>query len=250
MGVAAPIIGNEINFVNIDFSFSVKEIEKSFFPGGLRLFNDVQLQGYALNSYPNDKLKSVGVSKGFPKGPKILIIPGTGLGLSILNNEKSLATEAGHLNIPNASDEIQSLLENFKKENKRTATFEDLLSGKGISYIYGFLSQESNHNHSNEDILNNVRNDVFCDETKKILINIFAIFAKYTALITGSTGGVYLAGSLSESLLKDDHFSEFRNIFEESKKMNKYLSNIPVFLIKDNDLGFMGALEVYKNEII
>ncbi|MFL2820578.1 MAG: glucokinase [Alphaproteobacteria bacterium] len=31
LGVAAPIIGNEINFVNIDFSFSVKEIEKSFF---------------------------------------------------------------------------------------------------------------------------------------------------------------------------------------------------------------------------
>ena len=92
MGVAAPIIGNEINFVNIDFSFSVKEIEKSFFPGGLRLFNDVQLQGYALNSYPNDKLKSVGVRKSFPKGPKILINPGTGLGLSILNNGKSLAT--------------------------------------------------------------------------------------------------------------------------------------------------------------
>ena len=250
MGVAAPIIGNEINFVNIDFSFSVKEIEKSFFPGGLRLFNDVQLQSYALNSYPNDKLKSVGVRKSFPKGPKILINPGTGLGLSILNNGKSLATEAGHLNIPNTSDEIQNLLENFKKENKRTATFEDLLSGKGISYIYGFLSQDYDHNYSNEDILNNVTDDAFCDETKILLIKILSIFAKYTALITGSSGGVYLAGSLSKSLLKDNDFSEFRNIFEESKKMDKYLSNIPVFLINEKDLGYMGALEVCKNEII
>tara|TARA_Y100000748_G_C15417706_1_gene458030 strand:+ start:286 stop:1038 length:753 start_codon:yes stop_codon:yes gene_type:complete len=250
LGVAAPIIGDKINFVNIDFSFSIKEIEKSFFSGGLRLFNDVQLQGYALNNYPNDKLKSVGGNKNFPQGPKILIIPGTGLGLSILNNGKSLATEAGHLNIPNMSHEIQNLLENFKNENKRAATFEDLLSGKGISYIYGFLSQDNNHNYSNEDILNNVRDNAFCGETKKILINIFAIFAKYTALITGSTGGVYLAGSLSESLLKDNNFSEFRNIFEESKKMDKYLSNIPIFLIKENDLGFMGALEVCKNEFI
>ena len=140
MGVAAPIIGNEINFVNIDFSFSAKKIEKSFFPGGLKLFNDVQLQGYALNNYPNDKLKTVGGNKNFPQGPKILIIPGTGLGVSILNNGKSLATEAGHLNIPNMSHEIQNLLENFKKKNNRAATFEDLLSGKGISYIYGFLS--------------------------------------------------------------------------------------------------------------
>ena len=51
-------------------------------------------------------------------------------------------------------------------------------------------------------------------------------------------------------LLKDNDFSEFRNIFEESKKMDKYLSNIPVFLINEKDLGYMGALEVCKNEII
>ena len=250
MGVAAPTIDNEINFVNIDFSFNTKVIEKKFFPRGLRLFNDVQLQCYALNNYPENKLKSVGGNKNFPQGPKILIIPGTGLGLSILINGESIATEAGHLNIPNISDEIENLLEDFKKENKRIATFEDLLSGKGISYIYSFLSQDYDHNYSNEDILNNDKDDPFSGETKILLIKIFAIFAKYTALITGSSGGVYFAGSLSESLLKDKDFSEFRDTFEESKKMDKYLSNIPVFLINEKDLGYMGALEVCKNEII
>ena len=115
------------------------------------------------------------------------------------------------------------------------ATFEDLLSGKGISYIYGFLSQDYDHNYSNEDILNNVTDDAFCDETKILLIKIFAIFAKYAALITGSSGGVYLAGSLSKSLLKDNDFSEFRNIFEVSKFLysptpdkNDILSNTPL----------------------
>jgi len=225
-------------------------MEKSYFPGGLRLFNDVQLQCYALINYPKNKLKSVGNNKNFPQGPKILIVPGTGLGLSILINGESIATEAGHLNIPNISDEIDHLLVDFKRENKRIATFEDLLSGKGISYIYSFLSQDYDHNYSNEDILNNVTDNPFCDETKIFLIKIFAIFAKYTALIIGSSGGVFLAGSLSESLLKDDDFSGFRDIFQESKKMDKYLSNIPVFLISEKDLGYMGALEVCKNEII
>ena len=130
------------------------------------------------------------------------------------------------------------------------ATFEDLLSGKGISYIYGFLSQDYDHNYSNEDILNNDKNDPLYRETKTFLIKIFAVFAKYTSLIIGSSGGVYLAGSLSESLLKDNDFLEFRDTFEESKKMDKYLSNIPVFLINEKDLGYMGALEVCKNEII
>ena len=212
-------------------------MEKSYFPGGLRLFNDVQLQCYALINYPKNKLKSVGNNKNFPQGPKILIVPGTGLGLSILINGESIATEAGHLNIPKISDEIDHLLEDFKKENKRIATFEDLLSGKGISYIYGFLSQNYDHNYSNEDILNNDKDDSFCEETKVFLIKIFAIFAKYTALVIGSSGGVYLAGSLSDSLLKDNDFSEFIDTFEESKKMDKYLSNIPIFLINEKNLS-------------
>ena len=107
------------------------------------------------------------------------------------------------------------------------ATFEDLLSGKGISYIYGFLCQDYDHNYSNEDILNNVTDDAFCDETKILLIKILAIFAKYTALITGSSGGVYLAGSLSKSLLR---IMIFQNLGIFLKKVKRWISIYQIFL--------------------
>ena len=250
LGVAAPIIGDEINFVNIDFSFSAKDIKNKFFPKDLRILNDVQMQGYAINNLPKEELISIGINNDLPQGPKILIVPGTGLGLSIWNNKKCIATEAGHLHIPNLSQNINRILDHFEKEKERKATFEDLLSGKGISYIYSVLSQNIHHTYSNEDILNNLKNDKFCSETKNYLVEIYAHFAKYGALITGSTGGVYLSGSLSEGLLKNDDFSRFKYIFEESAKMNKYLSNIPIFLIREIDLGFMGALEVCRNEFL
>ena len=250
LGVAAPIIGNDISFVNIDFSFSKKDIESHFFPKGLRVLNDVQMQGYAINNFPREKLISIGKNNNLIQGQKILIVPGTGLGMSILNNGKCIATEAGHLNIPTLNKKIKKLLDNFEKEFKRAATFEDLLSGKGISYIYSTLSQNIDHPHSNEDILKNITNDEFCIETKNCLIEIYAYFAKYAALITGSIGGVYLSGSLSESLIEDRDFLKFKKIFEKSAKMNKYLSSIPVFLIREADLGFIGALEVCKNEFL
>ena len=208
------------------------------------------MQGYAINSLPKEGLISIGINNDLPQGPKILIVPGTGLGLSILNNKKSIATEAGHLHIPNLSQNINRILDHFEKEKERKATFEDLLSGKGISYIYSVLSQNIHNTYSNEDILNNIKNDKFCSETKNCLVEIYAYFAKYGALITGSTGGVYLSGSLSEGLLKNDDFLRFKCIFEESAKMNKYLSNIPIFLIREIDLGFMGALEVCRNEFL
>ena len=212
--------------------------------------NDVQLQGYGINNLSKEELISIGSNNDLPKGPKILIVPGTGLGLSIFNNEKCIATEAGHLHIPSLSQKINRILDHFEKEKERKATFEDLLSGKGVSYIYAIYSQNIDHTYSNEEILSNVLNDKFCNETKNCLVEIFAYFAKYGALITGSTGGVYLSGSLSESLIKDDDFSKFKDIFVESTKMNKYLSNIPIFLIRNIDLGFMGALEVCKNEFL
>ena len=54
----------------------------------------------------------------------------------------------------------------MKKKKKEKLLFEDLLSGKGISYIYSVLSQNIHHTYSNEDILNNIKNDKFCSETK------------------------------------------------------------------------------------
>ena len=40
------------------------------------------------------------------------------------------------------------------------------------------------------------------------------------ALAHGSTGGVYLTGSLTKSLLFDLDFNNFRSIFEDSVSMN------------------------------
>ena len=63
MGVAAPVISNEVNFVNNNFSFNIKEIESSFFQEGLKVLNDVQMQTYGLNNCSEDKLIKIGNDK-------------------------------------------------------------------------------------------------------------------------------------------------------------------------------------------
>ena len=248
LGVAAPVISNEVNFVNNNFSFGIKEIESNFFEEGLKVLNDVQMQIHALNNYPEDKLINIGNKIDSSYGPKILVVPGTGLGLSILINEKSIATEGGHMNIVDSNNEIINLLEDFKKKKERLATFEDLISGKGISYIYGFLSKNFNHNLSNYEIIKNAKNDDNCHNTKKTLLKILAIFLRYSALTIGSRGGVFLSGSLVTSLLEDVNLDEFRKNFEKSRTMNDFLTRIPLYLIREDNLGFLGALEVCRNE--
>ena len=247
MGVAAPVISNEVNFVNNNFSFSIKEIESSFFQEGLKVLNDVQMQTYALNNYSEDKLIKIGNEINFSSGPKILVVPGTGLGLAILISGKSIATEAGHMNVPGNNNEIINLLDDFKRKNGRLATFEDLISGKGISYIYGVISKNFNHNLSNYEIIKNANNDNNCFNTKKTILDILAIFLRFSALTIGSKGGVYLSGSLAASLFEDIDFDDFRENFEKSETMDEFLKGIPLYLIKEDNLGFLGALEVSRN---
>ena len=64
------------------------------------------------------------------------------------------------------------------------------------------------------------------------------------ALIWGATGGVYLSGSIVNSLMQGANFKQFRDDFEDSPTMNSLLIRIPIFLIKELNLGFKGALKL------
>ena len=76
------------------------------------------------------------------EGPKVLVAPGTGLGLAGILGETVIATEAGHINISDKElrSDLKEIRDRFTKENYRAPTYEDFLSGKGITYFYETLS--------------------------------------------------------------------------------------------------------------
>ena len=86
--------------------------------------------------------------------------------------------------------------------------------------------------------------DPDCNETKYLMLYLLAVYLRYMALFWGATGGVYLSGSIVNSLLLDTNFKQFRDDFEDSSKMNSLLKEIPIFLIKELNLGFKGALKL------
>ena len=244
LGVAAPILGNDIHFINNNFNFKINQIKKKYFPNNLAVLNDVQLQAYSLNTIKSKNIISVGKIKRSEFGPKILVVPGTGLGLAILNSNEAIATEAGHMNIPHYDSSLNNLIETFEILNGRAPTFEDLISGKGISFIYGFICQNFFHSRKNRKILENKDEDINCLQTKEILLKILALFLKNSALIIGPLGGIYLGGSLISSLFKDSDLNQFREMFEDSPTMKVFIKNVPLYILKEKDLAFKGAQEL------
>ena len=100
IGVAAPIIDDEVSFVNANISFSIQGLKKQLFKEGLIVMNDLALQAHAIKNLKKSELSFIGLDKLQAKGPKLLISPGTGLGLAGITDQEIISTEAGHLNIP------------------------------------------------------------------------------------------------------------------------------------------------------
>ncbi len=241
IGVAAPVIEDEITFTNNDIKFNQNTLKNKIFPKGLIILNDLELQAYAIDGLSDDEILRVGQVKEEKKGSKVLISPGTGLGLAGVIDTKVIFTEGGHLNIPPDSLELEDLLKKFREDKGRPPTFEDLLSGKGINFIFKSLEGSSTSKYSNEEILDN-KNNPDCIKTRKLVLYLLAIYCKYIALIWGATSGVFLSGSIANALLKPEDLDTFRIHFESSPTMQDLLKIMPVSLIKDINLGSKGGL--------
>ena len=241
IGVAAPVIEDEIRFTNNDIKFNQNTLKNKMFPKGLMVLNDLELQAYAIEGLSNDEIIKIGQVKEEKKGSKVLISPGTGLGLAGVVDTKVIFTEGGHLNIPPDSLELEGLLKKFSEDKGRPPTFEDLLSGKGINFIFQSLDGSSGTQYSNEEILANKDNPV-CIKARKLVLYLLAIYCKYIALIWGATSGVFLSGSIANTLLKPEDLDTFRTHFESSATMQDLLKIMPVYLIKDTNLGTKGGL--------
>jgi len=248
IGVAAPVIGDVITFINCDLEFSQSELQSSLFPEGLKVINDLALQAHAVNFLEEDELECIGKKFLDAKGPRILVVPGTGLGMAGIVNEEVVSTEAGHLNIPAKikNKSLDQIIEVFRNKTGRMPTFEDFLSGKGLNFFYCVLSDQEKCSLTNEEILSNYNTDAVCLEVKESMNYLYAAYLRYLALAWGALGGVYLAGSITNSLLFDIDENKFRQIFEDSETMNSLLMATPIFRVKPQDIGFRGALKLAR----
>ena len=250
IGVAAPVTDDSISFVNIDLSFSQRKIKELLFPDGLVVLNDMALQAHSLIEPFSGEIINVGSCGSPGGGSKILIIPGTGLGLAGIVNGSVVSSEAGHVEIPSIlnNKDINKIIDKFKKENSRSPTFEDLLSGKGINFIYRNLSGNNYFNTSDGDIF--ISNDKFAVVTIKLFINLFAVYLRYMTLEWNATGGVYISGNIVNSMMTRLDQVKFREIFEDSNTMKEFLIASPIYYIKDKDLGFKGGLIISDKSVL
>ena len=81
IGVAAPMLGEEVKLTNSNLEFNKKKLE-TLFSKQLLILNDLELQAHAIEALEQKEIRRIGNVTESKKGSKILVSPGTGLGLA------------------------------------------------------------------------------------------------------------------------------------------------------------------------
>ena len=219
------------------------------------------------------------------EGPIMVIGPGTGLGMGYLLKDKKNKyytignSEGGHQNFSRKSKLFFELAEFVKNEyNLEHVIIENVCSGQGMVPIYKFLLKKEQEKGINindidrektlaekvdkfsdykdkktRDMLSNeitqkgVRNE--CHLSRKVIelfIEVLADTASNMSLLTLPSGGIYLLGGISVAIEPFMKQSDLFMKFFVDKDLNFILKNIQIYLIKNDNIGMIGATEAAR----
>jgi glucokinase len=239
LAVAAPIGGDEVQMVNIDWRFSQKALKEELDLKRLQIVNDFAAIAWGLPLLTPGDVVRVGGGESVPRRTIAALGPGSGLGVSALvpaaDSWAVMTGEGGHVAMPAATREEQDVIALLRERFDGHCSAERVLSGPGLVNLYVALAELAGRGTPTvtpEDVTNLAKQgEPLARKTLAMFFAMLGTIAADLAVTTGAHGGVYIAGGIVPRLIDQLHKSEFRARFEAKGRYRDYLAAIPTHVI-------------------
>lgn len=253
IGIANPIVGDQVQMTNHHWSFSIEAVRQKLGLERLLLINDFTALALSLPSLKPAELRQVGggaVVEGAPVG---LIGAGTGLGVSGLlrvpgsDRVVPLNGEGGHVSLGGATPREDAVIAALRQRYGH-ASAERALSGPGLVSLYEALCQVDRANAqplSAAEVSERavVASDAHCVEALDMFFALLGSVAGNLALSLGTRGGMYIGGGIVPRLGDRIDRSTFRERFVAKGRFRDYLQAMPTFVVQaSTSPALLGAL--------
>lgn len=233
LAIAAPIRGDEIRMVNIDWRFSMTGLEQALSLDRATALNDFAAQAYALPVLSENDVRCVGSGHQVPLAPKAVLGPGTGLGTAGLVNVDgrwhAVTGEGGHVTMA-PSNEREARIIALGREHFGHCSAERLISGAGLAFLYDAVNGGAFSGGAatppaevGERIL---AGEADALDALEVFFQLLGTVASNLALTFGAYGGVYIAGGIVPRYLEQFSESGFRSRFEDKGRYRGILADI------------------------
>jgi glucokinase len=248
IAAAAPPAEDQVNMINIDWSFSCAELARKCGFERAAWLNDFQANACALPHLQPHQQETLRAGDSRAGQALTVMGPGTGLGGAVLEwvngQGRARACEPGHMGLsPGTEEELEIFRQLMPRYGEIDA--ERLVSGSGLLLIYQTLATI----HGGEtaiqspagvssaalegDELSVMALDTFC----ALLGSVCGDFV----LANGAYGGMYLAGGIAPRILDHLRGSRFLQRFSAKGDLSDILQRVPVYAVTAAQPGLIGA---------
>ncbi|KPP89418.1 MAG: glucokinase [Rhodobacteraceae bacterium HLUCCA08] len=248
VAVAGPVRDGRATLTNRDWAIDRATLARATGAETAAILNDLQAQGHALGHLGRDSTETVIDGPDLPGETRLVIGVGTGFNAAAVIDTASgrlvPAAEAGHANLPIRTEEELRLCHYVSTAHGFPAV-EDVLSGRGIERLYGFLGQEAGEPReaAARDILDGCKSgaDPRAEAAARMFVRILGTVAGNLALVHLPYGGIYLTGGVARHfgpLLETMGFAE---AFRDKGRFAGFMGNFAVHLIVDDFAALTGC---------
>lgn len=251
LAIAAPMQGDEVQMMNIDWHFSRMTLQQNLGLDELLVLNDFAALAWALPVLHPQDLTQLGGGLPVAGFPKLVLGPGTGLGVASLvpvgKSWQVVAGEGGHVTLA-ASDDSEAELIGKARERIGHCSAERLLSGPGLALLHQLL--HGGAALSAEAIGERIAaGDPAALATLDAFFRLLGTVAGNAALTLGALGGVYIGGGIAPRYAAQFAHSGFRERFEAKGRYRDYMQAIPVWLITAPQPTLLGLRQFAQEHI-
>ncbi|PID76296.1 MAG: glucokinase [Deltaproteobacteria bacterium] len=262
-GLAGVVENGAGRVTNLPWIISEDDLSEKFGFEKTILLNDLTAVCASLPVLPEHELMELyaGEKGGGVKG---VIAPGTGLGEGYLIEQPFFyprGSEGGHSNFAPADEEQIELLK-WMRLLVNPVSYEDLIAGPGISYLYDFYvkykglkpakqleEQLLTAKDQTPVILNNAVGNSPCPVCNKVLnlfLSILGSEAGNLAMKLYARGGIYLGGGIMVRLAGRIDPAPLIKAYLNKGKMSGLMQKIPLYLITRKNAALVGAANYCK----
>ncbi|ROI10654.1 glucokinase [Chryseobacterium sp. H3056] len=258
VAVPGPVIAGKSEPQRLKWILEEEEIKRETNVDHVFLINDLEASAYGLQNVDESDFVKVHDCGTFTPGNVALLAPGEGLGEAALfwdgQHLRPFATEGGHCEFsPRTNDEVEFY--SFLQKIYGIVSWESVLSTAGLFNVYRFLrdvkqqkqpdwlTKEIEADNFTEAIIQGAIEDKdrVCKMTIETFLTYLAREANSLVLKMKATGGLYLTGKIPVMLEQFLTNKQFYKNFIISDKMENILSDIPIYLVKDEKTILNGA---------
>jgi len=186
-------------------------------------------------------------------GNLVYIAPGTGLGAAALVGDLVVGCEAQHTPMPVFDDEIAPVAERLRYAAGRAPTWEEFVSGRGLTAIHSALIAPEGERLNVADVDASAARAIAGHAAEGVGSAVRAVelyyrcaarFAQFLTLALQPCAGVFFGGSSTIANRELLQASGFGRAFADNAVMDATLARTPVWIVLEEAVNLIGALAI------